>query len=94
MTDLEDGYFWETVGSDAPLKAAQPESPADPERKLAAAVLSEALKDALGFGPDRSSARFWLMNDNNRFPFWCSVLGLNSDVVRTRITRLLRKEVS
>jgi hypothetical protein len=62
----------------------------DPFGRLAAAVISQAVQDATsGFGSQQKSAITWLLQDDNGFPFWCNVLGVDPDETRQDLSNLL-----
>ena len=66
------------------------EERADPFKRLAAAVISQAVQDAINqMGRDKKSATTWLFEDNDGFPFWCEVLGMDEDQVRQELSVLL-----
>ncbi len=59
----------------------------DPLKKLAAAVLFHALKDAQKGCPE---ARLWLLQDGFGFPIWCCVYGVCPARARQRMRKALR----
>lgn len=62
----------------------------DPFSRLAAAVISLAVQDATsGLGSKQKSAITWLFQDDDGFPFWCNVLGIDSDQTRQELSYLL-----
>ncbi len=62
----------------------------DPFSRLAAAVISLAVQDATGgFGSKQKSAITWLVQDDEGFPFWCNVLGVDPDQTRQELSNLL-----
>lgn len=62
----------------------------DPFKRLAAAVISQAVEDATTqMGKEQRSAATWLLEDEDGFPFWCDVLGMNPDQTRQELTNLL-----
>jgi hypothetical protein len=68
----------------------QIEGRTNPFRRLAAAVISQAVKDATHqMGSDRKSATTWLLQDVDGFPFWCNVLGMDPDQTRQELSNLL-----
>ena len=64
----------------------------EPEQRLAAAVLERAFIDATSSSVPRGrraqSAAF-LLRDTLGFPFWCTVAGLDCEVVRRRARQRL-----
>jgi hypothetical protein len=59
----------------------------DPFRRLAAAVISQAIQDATNqMGRQRKSATTWLLQDEDGFPFWCNVLGMDPDQTRQELS--------
>jgi hypothetical protein len=61
-----------------------------PFKRLAAAVISQAVRDATTqVGRGRISATTWLLQDGDGFPFWCSVLGIDPDQIRKELSDLL-----
>jgi len=62
----------------------------DPFSRLAAAVISQAVEDAThGLGSKKRSAITWLLEDDDGFPFWCHVLGVDPDQTRQELSNLL-----
>jgi hypothetical protein len=62
----------------------------DPFSRLAAAVISQAVEDATqGVGSKKKSAITWLLQDEDGFPFWCNVLGVDPDQTRRELSNLL-----
>ena len=79
MTILAEGNF-----------LAQIEQRTDPFKRLAAAVISQAVEDATSqVGSKKKSAMAWLLQDDDGFPFWCNVLGLDPDQTRQELSNLL-----
>ena len=59
----------------------------DPFSRLAAAVISQAVQDATnGLGSKKKSATTWLLQDEDGFPFWCNVLGMDPDQTRQELS--------
>ncbi len=62
----------------------------DPFSRLAAAVISLAVQDATsGLGSKQKSAITWLLQDDEGFPFWCNVMGIDPDQIRQELSNLL-----
>ena len=62
----------------------------DPFSRLAAAVISQAVHDATNeLGSKKKSATTWLLQDEDGFPFWCNVLGMDPDQTRQELSKLL-----
>jgi hypothetical protein len=62
----------------------------DPFKRLAAAVISQAVQDAVNrMGSGKKSATTWLLQDEDGFPFWCNVLGMDPDQTRQELSNLL-----
>jgi hypothetical protein len=62
----------------------------DPFSRLAAAVISQAVEDAThGVGDKKKSAITWLFQDDDGFPFWCHILGVDPDQTRQELSNLL-----
>ncbi len=62
----------------------------DPFSRLAAAVISQAVEDAFHeLGTKRKSATAWLLEDEDGFPFWCNVLGMDPDQTRQELSSRL-----
>ena len=54
--------------------------------RLAAAVISQAVEDATSeLGRKKKSATTWLLQDEDGFPFWCNVLGMDPDQTRQEL---------
>jgi hypothetical protein len=67
----------------------------NPFKRLAAAVISQAVRDATHkVGSDKKSATTWLLQDDNGFPFWCNVLGMDPDQTRQELSDLLGSQKS
>jgi hypothetical protein len=61
-----------------------------PFKRLAAAVISQAVRDATHqVGSGKESATTWLLHDGDGFPFWCSVLGIDPGQTRRELFNLL-----
>ena len=61
-----------------------------PFKRLAAAVISQAVRDATHqVGRGKESATTWLLHDGDGFPFWCSVLGMDPGQSRRELSDLL-----
>jgi len=59
----------------------------DPFSRLAAAVISQAVHDATNeLGSKKKSATTWLLQDEDGFPFWCNVLGMDPDQTRQELS--------
>ena len=59
----------------------------NPFKRLAAAVISQAVRDATRqMGRDRKSATTWLLQNDDGFPFWCNVLGMDPDQIRQELS--------
>ena len=68
----------------------QIEGRTNPYKRLAAAVMSQALQDATNeVGSKKRSAITWLLEDDDGFPFWCNVLGVDPDQTRQELSNLL-----
>ena len=61
-------------------QAALAPSPLSPETKLAAAVLRQAVDDLRRGKP---GARLWFESRYSFLPFWCDVLALDAEMVRS-----------
>jgi hypothetical protein len=62
----------------------------NPYKRLAAAVISQAVQDATNErGSKKRSAITWQLEDNDGFPFWCHVLGMDPDQSRQELSNLL-----
>jgi hypothetical protein len=62
----------------------------NPYKRLAAAVISQAVQDATNeLGSKKRSAITWLLEDDDGFPFWCNVLGVDPDQAREELSNLL-----
>jgi hypothetical protein len=65
----------------------------DPFSRLAAAVISQAVEDAThGVGNKKKSAITWLLQDDDGFPFWCHVLGVDPAQTRQELSNLLASQ--
>ena len=67
----------------------------DPERKLWANVLLQALADLSGRDPQARSARAWIVSRENAvgsFSWVCYQLSLDPDAVRQRVLRKAARE--
>ena len=72
---------------------SQIERRTDPFSRLAAAVISLAVQDATdGLGSKQKSAITWLLQDDDGFPFWCNVLGMDPDQTRQELSNFLLLE--
>jgi hypothetical protein len=50
---------------------------------MAAAVISQVIQDAITeVGTKKKSATTWLLQDQEGFPFWCNVLGVDPNQTR------------
>jgi len=59
----------------------------DPFSRLAAAVIAQAVEDATNqMGSQRKFATTWLLQDEDGFPFWCNVLGMDPDQTRQELS--------
>jgi hypothetical protein len=59
----------------------------DPFSRLAAAVISQAVEDATNeLGRKKKSATTWLLQDEDGFPFWCNVMGMDPDQTRQELS--------
>jgi hypothetical protein len=59
----------------------------DPFSQLAAAVISQAIQDATTeVGTKKKSATNWLLQDQEGFPFWCNVLGVDPNQTRQELS--------
>jgi hypothetical protein len=59
----------------------------DPLSRLAAAVISQAIEDATNrLGSKKKSATTWLLQDEDGFPFWCNVLGMDPNQTRQELS--------
>jgi len=68
----------------------QIEGSINPYKRLAAAVISQALEDATHeLGSKKRSAITWLLQDDDGFPFWCHVLGMAPGQTRQELSNLL-----
>ena len=68
----------------------QIEERTNPYKRLAAAVISQAVQDATDeLGGKKRSAIAWLFEDDDGFPFWCNVLGVDPDQIRQELSSLL-----
>ena len=59
----------------------------DPLKKLAGAVIFEALKDAQ---EGSQEAREWLSKDESSFPFWCRVYGVFPALARQELGQAIK----
>ena len=55
---------------------------------LAMAVIQQALRE-LGKSP---TGRRWFFEPNTGFAFWCDVVGVNTELMRVRIGRMLEEK--
>jgi len=54
---------------------------------MAAAVISQAIQDATTeVGTKKKSAATWLLQDQEGFPFWCNVLGVDPNQTRQELS--------
>jgi hypothetical protein len=68
----------------------QIEGRTNPFKRLAAAVISQAVQDATNeLGSKKRAAITWLVQDDDGFPFWCHVLGMDPDQCRQELSNLL-----
>ena len=59
----------------------------NPFKRLAAAVIFQALKDATcQMGRTKKSVTTWLLQNNDGFRFWCNVLGMDPDQTRQELS--------
>lgn len=73
---------------------SQIEGRTNPFKRLAAAVISQAVKDATQeIGRNKKSATTWLLQDKDGFPFWCNVLGMDPDQARQELSDLLSSPI-
>jgi hypothetical protein len=67
----------------------------DPHANFGAAVLNQAFKDARLHGPERSSARYFLLKDTRLLHFYCDLCGQDPAMIRTQaFNQFLRKRES
>ncbi|MGH9340355.1 MAG: hypothetical protein ACRD1R_12400 [Acidobacteriota bacterium] len=55
-------------------------------RHLAGAIILQAIDDAQLTSPAGDEARSWLLQDDDGFAFWCTVLGYDVETIRTALT--------
>jgi len=62
----------------------------NPFKKLAAAVIFQAVRDATcQMGTAKKSATTWLLENDEGFRFWCNVPGMDPDQTRQELSELL-----